>query len=215
MNFLHIPKCGGTALKYAIEGVDNPPYGILAMQGHIPTLQNTNSEVFFQIRDPWERFCSAFWERKTVHARQQQNAQNGKTSFGYAIPTPSEQRYLDSFDTPDNLCSYLRTGGNLTGILEELASPHNRWLGNLESYKQHEHKVKLVYETKHQDAAVLEHFGITCPQDAFSRRSRRAFDRPQSYECSEQNHKWFIDQYRPHEYELLAYITVQQYYWRP
>jgi len=65
LNILHIGKTGGTALIYALDSVNGKftPYGKLRLCSHQFKLKKDSNNYIFFIRDPVERFVSAFISR--------------------------------------------------------------------------------------------------------------------------------------------------------
>lgn len=210
-NFIHIPKTGGTSIKYALEETPRPNI-TFPEQGHGLTLKSLNNNACFIIRQPWLKFCSAYWERATMEERRELSKTNSYKSFGYANLSDHEKSILEEYKTPNDLISYLRAGNTLPGILGELTSPHNKWLGNLDEYKRHEHKVKLAFALKDLNKALKVHFGLVVPQDPFRRRSRKLFKKEQSYDITPENLEWF-EYHRKNEYELLDYIRTRPYFY--
>ena len=210
-NFIHIPKTGGTAIKYALEDYSRPNI-TFPDRGHSLKLSGVTNNACFVIRQPWLRFCSAYWERATMEERRRISENKDVKTFGYANLSADEKRLLEKYTTPDELVTFLREGGRLTGILGELTAPQTVWLGELPQYKKHEHKVKLVFALKDLDKTMKNIFGMFLTRDPFKQRSRKLFDKQQSYDISPVNKDWF-EQHRKHEYELLDYIRTREYFY--
>jgi len=210
--YIHIPKSGGTSIKYAKESNPNMPVHIQTA-GHNQTIHSFNQNVCFIVRDPWERFCSGFWERKTMPQRRNISKTNTFTSFGYADYNHLETNILNQCATPDDYVSLIRkTGFQNVGVLTELCASIQHWIGNPEEYKKQEHKVVKVFDIKNMDNIFKNHYNTELPQDAFRKRSRKLFDIEQSYECSPSNTVWFTEEFRKADYKLIEYITQQNYY---
>ena len=67
VHFLHVGKCGGTAVKDLAERVNQLPSGPrIAAHGHSTKLKDLppDAPYFFAVRDPVTRFYSAFYMRK-------------------------------------------------------------------------------------------------------------------------------------------------------
>lgn len=214
-NYIHIPKTGGTAIKFALEGVTPKIPISMPNAGHNQHLNKMKNNVCFVIRDPWERFCSGFWERVTVDQRKNISATRKEKNFGYLPLSSLEKNILNDCETPNDFVNYIRHGGTVQGVrpgIFELTGPITHWLGNLLQYQQQEHKVTLVFDIKSLNYVMETVYGLEMPTDPFKQRSRKLFDQEQSYEIAAENLDWFKNIYRKEEYDLLEYIKKQQYY---
>lgn len=221
-NYIHIPKTGGTALKYVIEDHNastekpNPKINI-AVAGHNQKLAITDNACFI-IRHPWDRFCSGFWERATMEERKKLSETEYKNvrGFGYKTYTDLEKEILEKCKTPDEYLTYIRNGGKTDGAtpgLFELTASITYWIGDIDNYKENEDKVKLVYHINNLDKASKEIYNIQLPTDPFKKRSRALFDIYQSYAISPQNRTWFENEFRKNDYAIIAYIKTRPYYY--
>lgn len=218
MIYLHIPKTAGTAIKNLV--VDNPGFLLKPAPKHDITLLNTQKATAFSVRDPLEKFCSGYWERFTNPYRKELN---DKANFkyrraGYTDLSEWEQQFFNTYKTPNAVITALRTKNiwqeiqQQRGDITVLLDSYTRWLGDLETYKQHEHRVSIVYNLKKLDDIFLRLYDVELPKQPFLRRSRQQFEIPQSYDVDETNTEWFKSQFRKADYELLDYITQQDYY---
>lgn len=219
INVLHIPKTGGTAIKYAIEQ-HNLPINI-HQSGHNFHLRDYSQNVIIIIRHPWQRFCSGFWERKTMHMRRELSKTNDYTKFGYAEWSPWESDILSKMNTPLDLFKWVVNGNQLqpNSVLAELCAPHTRWCGELSEYQNLEERVVGIIDILDIDGFLQHNFKIQPPQDAFRRRSRSQFDIPQSYWIDPHN-MFKFKQWRKSEFELLQYMIKSKRYigdrnWQP
>lgn len=218
MIYLHIPKTAGTAIKNFV--VDNPGFPLQPAHSHDVTLFNTQQATAFSIRDPLEKFCSGYWERFTNPYRRKLNdiANPKYRRSGYQDLSEWEQLFFNTYKTPNAVITALRTEDiweqiqQHGGAITELFGSYTRWLGDLETYKQHEHKVCIVYNLKKLDDIFLRLYGVELPKQPFLRRSRQQFQIPQSYDVDETNTEWFKSQFRKADYELLDHIKQQEYY---
>jgi hypothetical protein len=212
MIFLHIPKTGGTSLKYTL--LDNPSntLSVFPNEGHAFSLSDIKTDCCFAIRDPWERFCSGFWERATMRERRKISHNNSYKSFGYSELTPAEENIIKAYNTPNDLCKYIRASGQVPGILNELTSGVCRWLHVLDEYKKYEHNIKLVFDIKDLTKISKEKFGIELYTDSFRTRSRNLFNKEQSYDVEPDVLNWFKNVLRKNDYELIDYIKQRDYY---
>lgn len=227
--YLHIPKTAGTALK------------VLIKQGHRffdvasthQTVLRDKHSVIFGIRDPWERFCSGFWEIKTLNLRHRRNMQLGNyvTNSFEQLESSYPAWYksiLSECDTPDKFCSLLQADVDLHKKLynfDEQVRYHTHtplgivtqsitwWLGKLDEYKLLEDRVVRAINVNSLQRFMQNYFNITMPEDPFLARSRKQFDIEQSYEASANNLDWFINYFRADDYKLINYIKQQNYYY--
>lgn len=219
-NYLHIPKTGGTALKYVIDEhntADKPQPRIhLPSAGHNQKLDRMNNACFI-IRHPWERFCSGFWERVTMPQRQELSKTKYKDEkgFGYKAYDSLEEDILAECSTPDEFLTYIKLGGktreNTPGLFE-LTDSITFWLGNLKKFQANEHRVKSAFHINNMDQAMKKIYDIEMPTDPFKKRSRELFNMKQSYDISGANRTWFEREYRREDYELIAYIKTRPFF---
>ena len=217
-NYLHIPKTGGTAIKYAID--DNPnhsPKVVIPSHGHSQHLRTMNKNTVFMIRHPLERFCSGFWERKTVDIRKKKSETEFKDlkNFGYKPLGSLEKTILEQCATPDQFLDYLREGGKTEGTstaLFELTAPFTNWTGKMEEFQKHEDKITMVFHINNLTHVMKSVYNLDMPKDPFRQRSRKLFDIDQPYNVTGKNRLWFENEYRKEEYELIAYIKTRPYY---
>lgn len=219
---IHIPKTGVTALKYT-EHYNPGRFDFEISRLHRHTLPNTRPrQIIFGIRDPWQRFCSGYWERATTHLRQdiyeKQKRRDKVPTYGYAGYRRGEDQIFANWPTPNALITHWRLTNRLWGAENlgisfwEIVAPITTWLGDLRTYRQHEPRVLWVYDTDALDQIVENHYRISMTKDPFLRRSRKLFDMPQSYDIDPENLEWFTQVFRRTDYELLDYIKSQRYY---
>lgn len=215
---MHIPKTAGTALKNAFIANRKQPFQILST--HDENILNSDKWILI-IRDPWKRFASAYWERRTNPQRKKINAkapveyQRG----GYMDLTEQETNLFKKYQTPDELCTAIR--GDFEWWLDFCRQHYNMWqlfrplawyLGDIPTYTSEEHRIHMAIDQNSLDTVMKNHFDIDMPTDPFLARNRAQFDIEQSYECSEQNQDWFVNQLHAVDYDLIAHIK-QQSYW--
>lgn len=212
-NFIHIPKTGGTAIKYAIADHSRPEEINFPSRGHNLTLHNVNENACFIIREPWKRFCSGYWERATMELRKEESERNDFANFGYASLIPQEEELLNRYTTPNDLLSYMRSGNPLPGILGELTASITKWTGNINQLVNMQDKIKLVFALKDLNKAMNHFFQLELPQDPFRQRSRSLFPITQSYDISPENKEWFENEFRKDDYDIIEHIKKQKYYY--
>lgn len=216
LTWLHIPKTGGTAIKY-LQHEHRRQWFAINPHGHTLTLPRSaeGRPLAFAIRDPWQRFCSGFWERATTNLRMAAHREHKLPGFGYREVRADERVFYRNFPTPNDMISGLRKGEcriPARSSIEEMTAPIMNWLGDLDTYRKHQHKVSVVVDIKDLDAFVQEITGHALPRDPFRRRSRDLFDIPQSYDIDADNLEWFQTQYRAGDYALLDHIRSQPYF---
>lgn len=224
VQFLHIPKTGGTALKNAKKLSPDTNTAFNVCLSHSQTLSMDKDHIGIIVRDPWKRFCSGFWERKTNKQRQQFN-NNADPQFrenvkpSYAVVAGIEKDILDRCATPNDLITYIRQNTDVvdtfrisnTHPLGVVLAPITSWLGTLSEYKKNEHKVALSCSTGELSNTMKRLFNVNMPDDPFLARSRKQFNIAQSYDCSSENMKFFKEM-RKEDYKLIEYIISGKNY---
>jgi hypothetical protein len=228
--YLHIPKTAGTALKVLVkQGMQS----FKIARTHQTTIRD-KKYVMFGVRDPWERFCSGFWEAKTLPLRHQLTMQQEETNDFNSFERLEEsyppwyKNIIDSSSTPDQFCSLLRTDSAAIrqlynfdqGIKYKTHTPLGIstqsvtwWLGDLDEYKMFEHKVTRAIDIRSLRRFMSNYFNISMPTDAVQSRSREQFNMEQSYAASDDNLDWFVNFFRKADYILIEYIKQQPYYY--
>jgi hypothetical protein len=221
-HYLHIPKTGGTALKYTVDdhnSANKPnPKILMPKAGHNQHLSRMGSNVCFAIRHPWERFCSGFWERATMEKRRELSKTKYKDvpGFGYKDYTPLEKEIFEKCKTPDQYLTYIKDGGKTAGVtpgLFELTASMTNWTGNMETFKQNQGRIAMVFHINQLDSVMKTVYNLELPKDPFRKRSRALFDQTQSYSISPANRIWFEREFRKDDYELIAYIKTQPFFY--
>lgn len=91
INFLHIGKTGGSAVKFALNQWGNPQ---LKLHGHATNMAGIpeKEKIFFFLRDPISRFISGFYSRQ----------RKGQPRY-YSEHSPLESKVFATFKTPNEL----------------------------------------------------------------------------------------------------------------
>jgi hypothetical protein len=218
---IHIPKTGITALKYT-EHYNPGAFDFEIARFHRHTLVNTRPrQIIFGIRDPWQRFCSGFWERATTYLRkdiyEKHHRANHVPTYGYSDYRRGEDQIFKAWPTPNALITYWRMADrrwgaeNLSIPFWEIVAPITVWLGDVRTYQQNESRVVWAYDTDALDNIMQGRYGVSITQDPFLRRSRQVFDLDQSYEISAENFQWFREVFRKPDYDLIDYIRSRSY----
>lgn len=216
--YLHIPKTAGTAIKNL--KIDNASLPLAPARGHAYNINNFQ-KVAFGVRDPWERFCSGFWERVTQQERKKLNsvAPVIYRRSGYKDLASWEINLFNVCPTPNDLISQFRKQPDLyekilsVGTpLSELLKPYTYWVGDLDYYKTVESRVVYAFNVANLTKIFEELYQVTPPSDPFLRRSRDQFKIEQSYFITEDNLEWFKEKFRKEDYILLDYVREQSYY---
>ena len=98
LHFIHIGKTAGTALKHALSDYTDSRHAQIYLHGHDFKLTDLpdNQYCFFSVRDPIDRFVSAFYSRQ----RQGKPRYNSKWSV-------AEELSFSLFVTPNQLANDL------------------------------------------------------------------------------------------------------------
>lgn len=227
IQFLHVPKTGGTALRNALKLIQGKPLTVpyAISNSHEFSLSSYHDNVGVIIRDPWKRFCSGFWERKTNDQRQALNSKADPTfrehiKATYKTLTKLESKILGQCETPNDLVTYLRSNPDVIQTFAKrnnnyplgvVLAPITDWLGTVDQYKAQEHKVGIACSTGELTATMQEHFNMEMPKDPFLARTRKQFDIKQSYDCTPEN-MIFFKQMRSEDYALMKYIIASEKY---
>ncbi len=216
--YLHIPKTAGTAIKNL--KIDYPKLPLHPARGHSYNINNF-PKVAFGVRDPWERFCSGYWERVTQPERKLLNSKAPVEyrRSGYRDLASWEISLFDSCPTPNDLITVFKKYDTLyeniilsKSPLTDLMKPYTFWIGDLEYYKTVEHKVVYAFNVSNLTNIFETLFNVALPKDPFLKRSRDQFDIEQSYFISDENLEWFKEKFRKDDYVLLDYIKTRPYY---
>jgi len=220
IRLMHIPKTAGTAIRKTLEGIDNPPC-VIDNTHKYKIWQYKDPDLGFCIRDPWERFCSAYWSMRLRNQRQKISNTMPKNIQDNKIPdyTAQEKSIYKVTNNPDEFVTWLRKPGNAKKFnangkgLAKIIAPYQNWLGPLPKYKKYERKVRCVFNTANITENFKKVFDIDLISDPFIARKKEQFgDREQSYEISADNFAWF-QTYRESDYALLEHISKQEYYY--
>ena len=94
VHFLHIGKTGGSAIKFALKGHQRTKNYVIHLHEHHFRLDNIpkGEKLFFGVRDPVDRFISAFYSRK----------REGKPRYA-ALWSEEEKEAFNRFETPNEL----------------------------------------------------------------------------------------------------------------
>lgn len=102
--FIHIPKCGGTTMKHAIEKINKQQNEklIYSLKHELYSnhIKKKNHKFFFTIRHPYSVFCSAFYARNT-HGQKR-----------YMAHSPIEKKIYQYFKSPNELAENLNNKNN-------------------------------------------------------------------------------------------------------
>lgn len=215
---MHIPKTAGTALKNAFITNGAQPFTILST--HDEQIKHGDNWIIV-IRDPWKRFCSAYWERRTNPLRRKINdtAPREFQRGGYQDLTSAEQQLFIDCATPDELLSKIRFNMPWWGDflkkhynMFQLFRPLIWYLGNVHQFEKQQHRVHMAINQQDLNDVMQNHFDIEMPTQPFLARTRKQFDIPQSYDISPGNREYFTKELYSEDYELIEYIKQQPYY---
>jgi len=225
--FLHITKTAGTALKNTLK--DHPNGDFMVFRRHDKILKHLTGDVGFVVRDPWKRFASGFWERKTLDLIRQVRLDTRLLPLKYATGgmgidySPYEIELFDHANTPDDLITYFQENKQVIPIFDsyKMDTPDNNigqlcasyvyWLGTLNEYKKQEYKIKIAVDIESLSTVMKNEFNVQMNEDPYIARTRAQFNISQSYEVSEKNLEWFKE-WRCEDYKLVEYIKTRPYY---
>jgi len=217
--YLHIPKTAGTLFKNCHLLNIQLPFTISG--NHHDATITRHTDVCFVLRDPWDRFCSGYWERITNHLRSRLNYSRENKQFrrnGYIPLSEFEKQLIADYPTPNDLITGIRTNENLWPTmlgerdLNVLLRSLTYWLGEYDEYvNSYGRKVSCVYDQNHLTEIFKTMYNIDLPTDPFIARTRSQFDQEQSYDISPDNLEWFM-QWRKQDYDLVEYIRKQDYF---
>jgi len=139
VHYLHIGRTGGTSLKKTIKNGYKTDEYIIKMRGHSISIDKISplEPCFFFLRDPIDRFVSAFYEAaKKV---------GGPLHNGYKWTVePNERAMLSKFKTPNELAEVIcsdKTALKYMNTVLHLRPFTNQYLPN---YKNRKHQVIFV-----------------------------------------------------------------------
>ncbi|MEJ7707696.1 MAG: sulfotransferase family 2 domain-containing protein [Nocardioidaceae bacterium] len=149
LHFLHLPKTGGTAIRAALEGHEfEGRYALKLHRGrrHLLTFPEIppGERVFFAIRDPVDRFVSAFYSR----------LRRGQPR--YDVPwTPGEELVFKRFSSASQLAEALDSDDPEAkdaavagmGAVRHFAR-YSHWLGPMENFRARLSDVVTVLHTE-------------------------------------------------------------------
>ncbi|HET6657019.1 MAG TPA: sulfotransferase family 2 domain-containing protein [Gaiellaceae bacterium] len=177
VHFIHVAKCGGTALRFAIRqaqeegGPIESPWGPLsAHPGHRFTLADVpeGDKAFLAFRDPVSRFVSGFYSR----------LRKGRPRY-FREWSDDERKAFGWFETPEELADALGDGWRQRRRAEfamrsirQLRRPMTKWAGRPAFFRENLDKVLYVarQETLDEDWKRLQELlhiprHVLLPQD--------------------------------------------------
>jgi hypothetical protein len=183
VHFIHVGKCGGTALRFAVRqaqeeaGPIESPWGpVSAEPGHKVTLADVpdGDKAVLAFRDPLSRFVSGFYSRlrkgRPRHFREWSDAE--RKAFGW-------------FQTPEELADALgdgwrqrRRAEHAMRSIRQLRRPMTQWAGQPAFFRENLDKVLYVarQETLDEDWARLKEL-LDIPRDVLLPKDDRGAHR--------------------------------------
>jgi len=205
VNFLHIGKTGGTALRVALgirsDGLLLTPDYIIKFHDHSVRLDDVarGEKIVFGIRDPVARFVSAFYSRL-------RRGRHGTNSW-----KPAEREALERFRTPEALAlglSSLNADEKSSAEAAMCSILHVRhglpyWLSNVAALQARSSDIAYVYhqqtlETDFENLKRLLHLPaeLALPTDpVIAHRLPEAFDRKLSEDAAKNIAAWYAADY--------------------
>jgi hypothetical protein len=212
VHFIHVGKCGGTALRFAVKqaqeetGPIESPWGpVSAQPGHKVTLADVpdGDKAVLAFRDPVSRFVSGFYSR----------LRKGQPRH-FREWSDDERKSFDWFQTPEELADALGAGWRQRKRAEfamrsirQLRRPMTRWAGEPAFFRDNLDKVLYVarQETLDEDWERLKELldiprNVLLPQDD---RGAHRTTYPRDTAISERGReaiaRWYAE-----DYELLG-----------
>ncbi len=194
-HFLHIGKTGGTAVKHALAPVAGRLR--LVLHDHETRLSDLapGERAFLFLRDPLDRFVSAFHSRR----------RRGRPRHDWAW-SEAERAAFERFETPNALAEATRADpaaqAAMEGI-EHIRSPQSLWTGPPEALLARRADVLMVgrCETLDRDVARLSRLlrlpsPLRLPRDDLhAHRNPPGVDRHLSETARDALRTWYADDY--------------------
>lgn len=231
---LHVPKTGGTAVKYALSL--QPVKNFTISKAHRENLSHIvkrKCKAVIVIRDPLERFCSGFYERKHFHLRYKETLKVSDFPTKFAVDYkkaqfhPEENLILNSASTADEFITFIRECpqdfknlefDNYKSVktpLGILTRPLSFWTGPLDYLKANEAHIENTVDLENLEQYLDNEYKIKMPgydQPLF--RRNKSFYGVDDIAISDINREWFINSFRKSDYDLIGYIRSQTYHWQ-
>lgn len=220
-NFIHIPKTAGSSLRITLKrtgfkGINYHPHRVKL---------NQVNNVMFVIRDPFERFCGAYYERKNTEAynkafkerRKDFKDLDRKMIYGGPQSKQDKGLYKDT-ETPNDLMTKIRnSNGRLNWVLDyprakgptaQVFGSYKSWLGDLRQYQANESRVKHAIDISVFTSFLQDEFDLTLTSDKVLTRN---LTDNKDYNLSEENREWYRNLRRV-DFNLYEHIKAQPYY---
>ena len=210
-HYLHIGKTGGTAIKHALRPYLKSGTGEIILHSHTTTLVDIplGEPVFFTVRDPTDRFISAF---------------NGMLRQGHPryndVWTPDEAKAFRNFQRAADLARTLSDPEEATRItalhamntIQHVSTGLQYWLGSREYLQFRKSDILWVGETPELSRQFLELRNLlslpdtcTLPTDAYEANVHPITDNVQVGTGGAVNLRLW---YR-HDFDILAYCRSE------
>lgn len=220
-NFIHIPKTAGSALRVTLKNSNNKQ---IVYVPHGKRLNQYNN-VIFVVRDPFERFCGAYYERKNTEAYKREyhkrKKEIGKIPMGAVYGGPLDKRDQALFadtETPNDLMNKLRKNQGkphwlfsypkTKGPTAQVFGAYTVWLGDLQKFKANQGKVKHAVDISVFTDFFKNEFNINVSQDKMLSRN---LTENKDYNLSEENKEWYRT-IRKGDFLVYEYIKTQDFY---
>jgi hypothetical protein len=190
--YIHIAKTGGTSIQKILE--NNSEYSVYGHELRIADQKANN--IFFTIRDPISKFTSAILHILFAQKKLEGNINDFIENY---ISILDQQK--TNFVKNKHILAFYNARK-----LPLLIVPFSYWLGTLEVYKQHEHKVFLALET----SAINKYF-YNLGYDPIHYRNHNRYKINFDSNISEANLKFLYDFY-DEDHKLYDYIKTRPYY---
>ncbi len=195
LHFLHLPKTGGSAIREALEGHEFEGRYALQLRRHRTTLPDIppGEHVFFALRDPVDRFVSAFYSRLR-RGRPRHNSQWTPGEQLVFTRFASASQMAEALDSDDPEAKDAAVAG--MGAVRHFAH-YGHWLGPLAEFRARLSDVVAVLHTESLTAdfdALRTILGVTATlplDDIGAHRNPASVDRSLSDRAMTNLRRWY------------------------
>jgi len=194
VQFLHVGKTGGSAVKAALRPVATAGPYRLDLHGHRFTLAQVKpgEEFFFATRDPVERFVSAFYSRRRGGAPPSRDPWSA-----------AERQAFARYDTANALAEQIDRDADARaamGAITHIRSHYSAWFGSPDDFIARRDDLLMIMRLDHLNddfSKLLHKLGLEgraeLPVDHRSHRGPAGVDRSLSERALVNLRTWYRD----------------------